>query len=353
MPKKIKVALIGVGNSASVLVQGLAGYRKEGEVKGLWRPKLGGYGLDDIEVVEAFDVNPRKTNRDLGEAVFAEPNSAPKYVDVEKLGIRVRRGILLDRLPEQVAKLLKVEKTVERNDVSAALKSSRVDVALNLIPSGLNKTSKAYAEAALSAGCSFINCTPSPVACDRRIVSAFKAGRQVVVGDDLMSQLGGTVFHKSILDLMVRRGAKVLKSYQLDVGGGAETLNTIDEEVKMVKRGVKTSAISAEVPYEIETVTGTTDYVDYMGNNRTSYYWILGEGFLGSPFKIDIYLRSTDGPNAANILLDTVRATQMSRERGRYGAPSEICGYGFKRPPTPIKLEEAYRRFHKTYIQQR
>ncbi|MFQ6135129.1 MAG: L-myo-inositol-1-phosphate synthase, partial [Nitrososphaerales archaeon] len=215
----------------------------------------------------------------------------------------------------------------------------------------LNKTSRAYAEAALQAGCSFINCTPSPIAGDPGLVSAFEDEELLVVGDDLMSQFGGTVFHKGVLEFMVGRGVKAVKSYQLDVGGGAETLNTIDEKNKAVKRDVKTSAIAVEVPYEMEIVTGTTEYVDYMGNDRTSYYWISGEGFLGSQIRVDIYLRSSDGPNAANILLDTVRSVQVSKERGRYGAPNEICAYGFKRPPTLIRLDEAYRRFSETYLQ--
>jgi myo-inositol-1-phosphate synthase len=351
MTRKIRVALIGVGNSASVFVQGLICCRGKGKVIGLWHPDLGGYSGDDVEVVEAFDINPAKIGLDISEAMFVKPNAGRKYADVGKLGVQVRRGFLLDRLPEKVSKLIGVEGIIDGGDVSAVLKNSRVDAVLNLIPSGLDKTSQYYAEAALQAGCSLINCTPSLIAGDPDLVSAFEDKKLLVVGDDMMSQFGGTVFHKGILDFMDGRGVRAVRSYQLDVGGGAETLNTVDEKNKAVKRDIKTSSISIEVPYDMEIVAGTTEYVDYMGNDRTSYYLVSGKGFLGSPIRMDIYLRSSDGPNAANTLLDIVRSAQISREKGRYGAPNEICAYGFKRPPTPIKLDEAYQRFSETYLQ--
>jgi len=350
---KIRVAIIGVGNSASVFVQSLAYHQKKGAVKGIWHPEIGGYGLEDIQVVEAFDINQSKVGKDLSAAISVSPNNTTKYLEIQNLGVKVSEGLLLDELPDPVSKLTNVKKSNKETDIAQVLKRSKIDVVLNVISSGLDKTSKAYAEATLKAGCSFINCTPSPIVCDSNLVSEFEAAKQIVVGDDLMSQFGGTVFHKGILDLMIKRGVKILKSYQLDVGGGAETLNTIDEDVKRAKRKVKSSAISSEVPYKIDTVTGTTDYVDFMGNNRTSYYWLLGEGLNGSPITIDIYLRTSDGSNATNILLDLVRVVQISKERERYGAPNEICGYGFKRPPKPIVLEKAYNKFEETFLKQK
>ena len=349
MPKKIKVALVGIGNSASIFVQGLTYYQKKGKAPGLWHPNLGGQSVGSIEVVEAFDVNPTKVGHDLGEAIFAKPNTVQKYVKVGKLGVTVRKGTLLDPLPKDVAEMISAKEGKGEN-VSKVLKSSGVDVVLNLIPSGLNKTSKAYADAALQAGCSFINCTPSPIARDSTIAAAFRKKGLLVVGDDLMSQFGGTAFHRGILEFMESRGIRSVKSYQLDVGGGAETLNTVDEHNKMVKREIKTSAIASEVPYNMEIVTGTTEYVDYMENNRTSYYWILGEGFLGAPIQMDIYLRTSDGPNAANILFDVVRAVQASREKKQYGAPNEICGYGFKKLPENLRLDKAYQKFAEAYL---
>jgi myo-inositol-1-phosphate synthase len=350
MPKKIRVALMGVGNSASIFVQGLTYFQKNGgEASGLWHPNLGGQNISDIEIAEAFDINPAKVGHDLGEAIFTKPNTVKKYVNAENLGVTVRKGTLLEPLPKDVAEMISAHEG-KGEDIAAALKASGVDVVLNLIPSGLDKTSKAYADAALQAGCSFINCTPSPIARDPAIAAAFSEKGLLVVGDDLMSQFGGTAFHRGILEFMESRGIRSVKSYQLDVGGGAETLNTVDERNKMVKREIKTSAIASEVPYNMEIVTGTTEYVDYMENDRTSYYWILGEGFLGAPVKMDIYLRTSDGPNAANILFDAVRAVQASQEKSRYGAPDEICGYGFKKPPKNTRLDNAYRAFSEAYL---
>lgn len=350
MPKKIKVALIGIGNSASVFVQGITAYQKQGEIPGLWHPNISGYSLDNIEIVEAFDINPTKIGKDISEAIFIEPNNSVQILDVENQGISVRKGSMLDTLPKKVAEMIGEENNFSNDTIVSTLKNSGVDVVLNMIPSGLDNTSKAYAEAALQAGCSFVNCTPSPITSDHNIVRAFEKAELVVVGDDLMSQFGGTAFHRGILEFMQARGIKASQSYQLDVGGGVETANTIDEKNKGIKREVKTSSISVESPDKMDIIAGTTEYVDFMGNDRTSYYWISGEGFLGSPVRMDLYLKSNDGCNAANILLDTIRAIQISKERNKYGAPNEICAYGFKRSPKLLRIDESQRIFFETYV---
>lgn len=350
MPKKIKVALIGIGNSASIFIQGIVAYKKQGEIPGLWHPNISGYSLDNIEIVEAFDINPSKIGKDISEAIFIEPNKSIQILDIENQGISVKKGIMLDILPKKVAELIGEEKNFSNDTIVSSLKNSDVDVVLNMIPSGLDNTSKAYAETALQAGCSFVNCTPSPIASDPNMVAAFEKSELIVIGDDLMSQFGGTAFHRGILEFMQARGIKASQSYQLDVGGGVETINTIDEKNKGIKRNVKTSSISAESPDKIDIVAGTTEYVDFMGNDRTSYYWISGEGFLGSPIRMDLYLKSNDGGNASNILLDTIRSIQISKERNKFGAPNEICAYGFKIPPKLLRIDEAQRIFDKTYL---
>jgi myo-inositol-1-phosphate synthase len=207
-----------------------------------------------------------------------------------------------------------------------------------------------YAGAALRAGCAFVNCTPSLVAKNNRLAASFLKSRLPLIGDDLMSQFGGTVFHKGLLGLMIRRGIRISKSYQLDVGGGSETLNTIDETIKVAKRNLKTSSIASEVPYPFETVAGTTDFVDYMGNDRTSYFWFEGSGFMNSGFSVDVYLRSSDGANAGNILFDVIRATYHTKKIGKLGTVNEICAYGFKSPPRPMLFDEAFTKFSALYI---
>jgi myo-inositol-1-phosphate synthase len=234
--------------------------------------------------------------------------------------------------------------------VAKRLVESGADLLVNMISSGSVASSEEYARAALKAGCGFINCTPSLVLKNNRIVADFQRAKLPLVGDDLMSQFGGTIFHKGLLGLMVKRGIRISKSYQLDVGGGSETLNTMDEGIKMAKREVKTTAVASEVPYKFETVAGTTDFVDYMGNDRTSYFWFEGGTFMDSGVSVDIYLRSSDGANAGNVLFDVIRATYRCMKVGKIGTVGEICAYGFKSPPKPMHYDEAYTKFSALYI---
>lgn len=349
MSREIRVAIAGVGNTASTFLQGLAYYRGDASRPGLWHPNVGGYGVADVNVVAAFDVNAGKVDAELSKAVFAAPNLVPRYVPLQETGVRVSFGVLDDPLPETIEGSMQV-KQAAISDVADELKNRKTNVFVNLVSSGLHRTSRAYAEAALRAGCSFVNATPSPIVSDVNLVEKFRSASLVVAGDDLMTQFGGTAYHRGILSFMDRRGIRIVRSYQLDVGGGEETLATLDEGVKAAKRKVKTNAISVEVPYSFDTVAGTTDFVDFLGDRRNSYFWIEGEGFLGEPVKIDIYLRTSDGANAGNILLDTIRATQASRDRRIYGAPNSLCAYGFKNPPAPTNIDRALQAYAEEYL---
>lgn len=342
----VRVAVAGVGNCTAVLLQGLRYYRNRTE--GLWHPNVGGVPVKDVSVVAAFDVDSNKVGVDLSEAINREPNVARRMVEIPRSRIIVEAGLADGEVPPHLrsSKL----KTSNKKAVVQVLKEKRADVLLNVISSGSDKASRAYAEACLDAGCSYANCTPSLVLRQGSLVSRFRAKKLVVVGDDLMSQFGSTLFHRGMLKMMVDRGLKVRKSYQLDVGGGAETFNTIDEEIRAAKRKVKTSSVITEVPYKFETVTGTTDYVDYMKNERTSYFWIEASSFLGSPTTLDVYLRSSDGANAGNLLLDVVRAVKASLNAKRFGADQEVCAYAFKSPPRAVHYDEAYARFKDRFV---
>ncbi|MDG6937890.1 MAG: hypothetical protein JRM74_00770 [Nitrososphaerota archaeon] len=343
----IKLALAGVGNCASVLVQGLKYYSGE-ERKGLWHPNVAGFKPKDIQVVAAFDIDSRKVGLELSKAVFAPPNVAKKYLPMPKGRVTVRGGISRGDVAPHLGGV-KLEK-VGSDDVSKALEDSGADLLVNMVSSGCNTSTEEYARVALRAGCGFINCTPSLALKNNKLVADFQRAQLPLVGDDLMSQFGGTIFHKGLLGLMVKRGIKVSKSYQLDVGGGSETLNTIDEGIKMAKRGVKTSSVAEEVPYKFETIAGTTDYVDYMGNDRTSYFWFQGSTFMGSGLTVDVYLRSSDGANAGNVLFDVIRATYRCMKVGKLGTVGEICAYGFKSPPKPMRFEDAFTKFSALYV---
>ncbi len=342
-----KVALAGVGNCASVFIQGLRFY-SGAQRKGLWHPNVAGLKPRDLQVVAAFDVDSRKVGLELSKAAFAPPNVARRYLPLPRSRVEVNPGISKgDAAPH--LREAKLERS-SAEDVTRKLEESGADLLVNLISSGSAASSEEYARAALKAGCGFVNCTPSLVLKNNKLVAGFQKAKLPLVGDDLMSQFGGTIFHKGLLGLMVRRGIKIGKSYQLDVGGGSETLNTIDEGIKMAKRQVKTTTVASEVPYKFETIAGTTDFVDYMGNDRTSYFWFEGGTFMESGISVDIYLRSSDGANAGNVLFDVIRATYRCKVTGKMGTVGEICAYGFKSPPKQMHYDEAYTKFASLYI---
>ena len=343
----VKIAIAGIGNCASVFVQGVRFYAG-GERRGLWHPNVAGLKPKDVQVVSAFDVDSRKVGLELSKAIFSPPNVARRYLAVPKGKVTVEAGITKgDAAPH--LRGVKLERS-GAEEVAKRLEASGADLLLNLISSGSVASSEEYARAALRAGCGFINCTPSLVLRNNKLVADFQKKKLPLIGDDLMSQFGGTIFHKGLLALMVKRGVKVSKSYQLDVGGGSETLNTIDEEIKMAKREVKTTAVASEVPYQFESIAGTTDFVDYMGNDRTSYFWFEGGTFMDCGVSVDIYLRSSDGANAGNVLFDVVRAAYRCKQIGKVGTVGEICAYGFKSPPKPMHYDEAYTKFAALYI---
>ena len=343
----IKIAIAGVGNCASVFVQGLRFY-SGGERKGLWHPSVAGLKPKDLQVVAAFDIDSRKVGLELSKAVFAPPNVARRYLSLPKGWVIVDPGISKgDPAPHLSGIRLK---TSSEDRVAKALKDSGADILVSMISSGSSTSSEEYARAALKAGCAFVNCTPALVVRNNKLVADFRKAKLPLVGDDLMSQFGGTVFHKGLLGLMVRRGIKVSKSYQLDVGGGSETMNTIDESIKMAKRSVKTTAVASEVPYKFETISATTDFVENKGNERTSYFWFEGSTFMGTDTSVDVYLRSSDGANAGNVLLDVIRATYQCMKVGKLGTVPEICAYGFKSPPKPMHYDEALTKFSALYV---
>ena len=343
----VKIALAGVGNCASVFLQGLKFY-SGGEHKGLWHPNVAGLRPKDLQVVAAFDVDSRKVGLELSKAVFAPPNVARRYLSLPKGRVVVAPGISRGDAAPHLAGV-RLERSGS-DEVAKGLEDAGADILVNMISSGSSASSEEYARAALRARCAFVNCTPALVLRNNKLVADFQKAKLPLVGDDLMSQFGGTVFHKGLLGLMVRRGVKISKSYQLDVGGGSETQNTVNEAIKMAKREVKTTSVASEVPYKFETIAGTTDFVDYMGNDRTSYFWFEGSNFMDTGISVDIYLRSSDGANAGNVLFDVLRATYRCMKAGKLGTVGEICAYGFKSPPKPMHYDEALTKFSALYV---
>ncbi|NWF96575.1 MAG: inositol-3-phosphate synthase [Candidatus Thorarchaeota archaeon] len=340
----IKVALAGIGNCASALVQGVEYYKTQkaaDDAIGLNHPDFAGYHISDIRFVAAFDVTSAKVGHDLAEAVFAKPNNVIQFAKVPTLGVKVLRGPSLDGIDDNLRTLVQLDQGREV-DIVKALKESGAEILVNLTPGSAQQATAAYANACLEAGCAFINCTPTPIASDPEWSRRFEDRGLPLVGDDLQDQIGSTILHRSILQLLVARGVKVDKSYQLDVGGGAESLDS-HYRGRMTKREVKTQAISQDLPYEAPLVAGSSDYVPFLNNGRESYFYIYGRQFGGAPVTIDIRMEVTDGPNAGPILLDAIRGTKLALRRGLGGSLESISAYGFKKPPKTTTMYEAER----------
>jgi myo-inositol-1-phosphate synthase len=340
---KIRFAIAGVGNCCSSLLQGIQAYRGSNDSVGLIHERVGGYSVSDIEVMAAFDIDGRKVGRDLSEAVFAEPNKAPRVTDLPETGVLVEMGRVLDSVEADSEGLIELS-DAEPVDVAAALRRRKADILINIVSGSSIEASKFYARAALEAGCGYVNATPSPVCADPEISKRFSDERLPLVGDDLLDQIGATVVHIGLLEFLNDRGVRIDESYQLDVGGGAESVNTL-WKTRELKRGIKTSAVARAVPYEFPLVSGSTDYVDFLGNQRDSFFWFRGRYFGGAPFTMDIRLSTEDAPNAGAVLLDVIRGLKLASDRGLGGPIGALCSYAFKRPPERLGLVEAYRLF--------
>jgi myo-inositol-1-phosphate synthase len=333
--EKIRLAIVGCGRAAASFVRSIY---SESEVEGIWHPLVGNFRVSQLEVVACHDIDRRKVGRPLAELAG---------LGASRPDLMVLPGLLRDEPPPGVEP---AQELVGPEALAEGWAQHRVDVVVNLITSGGVRSSRAYAEAALRAGASFVNATPARIASDPAISESFRAAGLVVVGDDLMSQLGGTSLHRGLIDFLSRRGVRVLRSYELDVGGGLDTLATLRDDVKELKRSFVREALRAELPYPFQTAAGTMDYVEFLQERRVSYIYLEGRGPLGSEFKIDVTLRSLDPANAVNILLDVTRAVHYARLQGRYGAPLDICAYGFKAPPTPLPIREADALFTANYV---
>jgi myo-inositol-1-phosphate synthase len=343
---KIKVALVGVGNCASALIQGLQYYgncENEEKCVGLNHLFLGGFHPKDIEIVTAYDIDNRKVGKDLSEAVFAQPNNTPKLVDVPPSNVIVHKGPVLDGLGEYTRHVVQISNQPEEN-VIRTLKENDVEIVINLIPSGAVKASRNYAEQALIAGCGFVNATPSFIASDEAWARRFETAELPLAGDDLIDQVGATTLHKTLLELLSMNGVRITQTYQLDVGGGTESLDTL-ERTKDIKRTLKTESVESALPYKAEVVAGSTDYVDFLQNRRDSYFWIKGVHFCNVPMQIDLKLSTIDAPNAGSVLFDVIRAMKIARDRREKGAILPICAYAFKRPPQQVSLKTAEKMF--------
>lgn len=346
--KKVRVAIIGVGNCASSLIQGVQYYQNaktDDTIPGLMHVDLGGYHIRDIEFSAAFDVVKSKVGLDLSEAVFAHPNNTVKFSDVPHLGVPVHRGMTHDGLGKYLKKV--VEKASgPTDDIVGILKETKTDVVVNFLPVGSEMATKWYVEQILEAGCAFINCIPVFISS-----SGYWAGRFVerglpIIGDDIKSQVGATITHRMLAALFDTRGVRLDHTYQLNFGGNMDFYNMLDRDRLESKKISKTGSVTSQIPYEMSAEdihVGPSDYVPWLTDRKWCYIRMEGTTFGDVPLNLELKLEVWDSPNSAGVVIDAVRCAKLALDRGESGPILEPASYFMKTPPKQFSDDEARR----------
>ena len=330
MSEKIKLAIVGIGNAASAVIQGIEYYRSGSNNGGLIRPTLAGYHISDIQIVAAVDISDEKVGKNVSEAICGNPLDI--FITFHKnFNLPVVMGNILDGVINETENSINPGKQTPVN-IAEYFKFTGTEIVLCLLPSGADNAVRFYANEALKAGCAFINATPTNIANDREFAKKFNDAGLPVIGDDLQDQFGATILHKMILQQMLDRGIDIKESYALDVGGGVESLNTI-YRARETKREIKSKSVAGALNIDAPIVAGTSDWVEFLGNKRNTMLWIVGKGFLGSEIIMDIKIQTEDGPNGGSVLADVIRATKVALNQCAGGSIDEISAYGFKNPP--------------------
>jgi len=338
---EIRVAIAGVGNCASALIQGVEYYRDVREdvtVPGLMHVNFGGYQIRDIKFVAGFDVNRNKIGKDLAEAIFTKPNCCVKFAEVPPLDVKVLPAPILDGVAEHMKEPFNVynEGEIKLVDVVETLKATRAGMLVNYLPVGSRNATRFYAQAALDAGCAFVNCIPEFIASDPEWSKKFEDRKLPVAGDDIKSQLGATILHRNLVRLCVDRGVTVEETYQLNLGGNTDFLNMTVEERLKTKRISKTEAVTSIVPYDLPTRIGPSDYVSFLGDKKICYIMLKGRKFGNQPVTIKAKLEVEDSPNSAGVVIDVIRAMKLALDRKIAGPLISISSYAFKHPPIQV-----------------
>jgi myo-inositol-1-phosphate synthase len=346
LSKKVRVAIAGVGNCASSLVQGVHYYRSasaDAFVPGLMHVDLGGYHVGDVEFVAAFDVDRNKVGKDLAEAIYAEPNNTYKFAAVSPLGVSVLRGPTMDGLGKYVSEIV-TEAEDRPVDVAAVLRESQADVLVNYLPVGSDAAAKWYAEQALAAGCGFVNCIPVFIASRPEWQERFAARGLPIIGDDIKSQVGATITHRVLTRLFRERGVKLERTYQLNFGGNTDFLNMLERSRLESKKISKTNAVTSQLEYDLgaENVhVGPSDHVPWLGDRKWAYIRMEGTTFGDVPLNLELKLEVWDSPNSAGVVIDAVRCVKLALDRGISGPLLGPSAYLMKSPPQQYTDDEA------------
>ena len=335
---KIKVAIIGVGNCASSLVQGIHKYVElpaDADVPGVMHNTIGDYRIDDIEVVAAFDIDQNKVGKDLSEAIFTTPNNTLKFADVPRTGVNVERGMTHDGVGKYVSHLVKKSPHSTAN-ISGILKEREVDVVINYLPVGSEMATKWYVEQVLDARCALVNCIPVFIAREEFWRSRFEERNIPIVGDDIKSQVGATILHRLLTRLFEDRGATIDDTYQLNFGGNTDFLNMLERERLISKKISKTGAVTSQMDIDIDPDhihVGPSDHVPWLKDRKWCYIRMEGKLFGGAPVNLEVKLEVWDSPNSAGVVVDAVRCAKLALDRGVGGAVYGPSAYFMKSPP--------------------
>ena len=353
---KIKIGIVGIGNCASSLLQGIEFYRNKDskEAIGLMHWDIGGYKPYGIEVVAAFDIDKRKVGKDVSEAIFELPNCTTVFCDnVPKTNVKVRMGKILDgfsdhmkNYDEKYTFVLSDEKEASREDVINVLKESEAEILLNYLPVGSEEGTRFYAECALDAGVAFINNMPVFIASNPEWADRFKEKGIPIIGDDIKAQLGATITHRTLADLFKKRGVKLERTYQLNTGGNTDFLNMLDRSRLASKKTSKTEAVQAVLNEKLEAENihiGPSDWVAWQKDNKVCFIRMEGKLFGEVPMNLELRLSVEDSPNSAGVVIDAIRCCKLALDRGIGGILYSPSAYFMKHPPQQFTDDEAYR----------
>jgi myo-inositol-1-phosphate synthase len=344
---KVRVAIVGVGNCASALVQGVHFYQNakdDDRVPGLMHVNLGGYHVRDIEFVAAFDVVDTKVGLDLGEAIYAFPNNTYRFADVPKLGVKVSRGMTHDGLGKYLSQVVK-KAPGPTDHVAKILKDTGADVMINYLPVGSEMATKWYMEQALEAGVGVVNAIPVFIASSPYWAPRFAEKKLPIIGDDIKSQVGATILHRVLTSLFVDRGVQLDHTYQLNFGGNTDFMNMLERDRLESKKISKTGAVTSMMPYELESRNvhvGPSDYVPWLDDRKFCEIRMEGTTFGNVPLLVSAHLEVWDSPNSAGVVIDAVRCIKLGLDRGIGGPLISPSSYFMKTPPKQFKDEEAH-----------
>jgi myo-inositol-1-phosphate synthase len=344
--KKIKVAIVGVGNCASSLVQGIEFYKNANNRTGLINELIGDYKVGDIEIVAAFDIDKRKVGKDISEAIFTAPNCTKKFSDVPNKNVTVSKGQILDGVSASMKDDFIADDAQEVSDVVEVMKSSGTEIVVCYLPVGSAKAARFYAECALEAGAGFINAIPEFICSDKAWIDKFKEKGLLCAGDDIKSQVGATILHRVVTRLIQDRGFSIDSTYQLNIGGNTDFRNMLDEGRLESKRISKTQAVVSNLNdgENISTRIGPSDFVSHLKDNKVCYINVKGTQFGDVPFELDLKLSVEDSPNSAGCIVDVVRYMKLALDRGLSGSLEEVSAYYFKSPAVQMREDVARER---------